>query len=176
MELPGSNYLYTLAMLGLGFASVSALIMILRQIMGGAMSKFDVMVTRNFIIVGFTVAIDSMLPPLVDLLPPARPVVWSVASVVAAIPVAWAAATYPSQRRAITGVRPPLFVLFFDAGLWFVVAALLANAAIPAVKGVGLFAVAMTTYLALTMWVFVRRIGTLLRGAQASSDWDPTVA
>jgi hypothetical protein len=175
MELPGSNYLYTLAMLAIGFASVSALIMILRQVMGGAMSKFDIMVTRNFISAGFTVAIDSMLPPLVDVFSPARPIVWTVASVLAAIPIAWLAATYPSQRRAITGVRLPLFVVFVDAVFWLIVAALLANAAIPAVQGVGLFAAAMTTYLALQMWIFVRRISTLLR-TQAGSDWDPTLA
>jgi hypothetical protein len=175
MELAGSNYLYTLAMLGVGFASVSALIMILRQVMGGAISKFDIMLARNYIGAGFMIAIDSMLPPLVDLLSPARPVVWSVASVVAAIPIAWLAVTYPLQRRAITSVRLPLFAMFLDVVLWLVVATLLANAAIPAVQGVGLFAAAITTHLALSMWTFVRRIGTLL-GTQASSDWDPTVA
>ena len=80
MELHGSNYLYTLALLGLAFASVSALIMILRQIMGGAMSKFDVVITRNFIFCGFTAAIDPMLPPLLDLFSPIRSIVWPFAS------------------------------------------------------------------------------------------------
>ena len=140
------------------------------------MSKFDIFVTSNLIKVGFTVAINSMLPPLIDLISPARPtIVWSVASVVAAIPFAWVAATYPLQRRAITGVRPPLIVVFYDTGLWLIVATLLSNAAIPGVQGAGLFAAAMTALLALTMWIFVRKIGTLL-GTQASSDWDTTVA
>lgn len=175
MELPGSNYLYTLAMLGVGFASVSALIMILRQVMGGTISKFDILLIRNYIGTGFMIAIDSMLPPLVDLLSPSRPIVWSVASVAAAIPIAWFAVIYPMQRRAITGARPPLVVAFIDTVFWLVVAALLANATIPAVQGVGLFAAAMTVFLAIMFWAFVRRIGTLL-GTQASSDWDPTVA
>jgi hypothetical protein len=57
--------------------------------------------------------------------------------------------------------------VFYDTGLWLIVATLLSNAAIPGVQGVGLFAAAMTALLALTMWIFVRKIGTLL-GTQAS--------
>ena len=49
---------------------------------------------------------------------------------------------------------------------------LIANAVVPAVQGVGLFKVALTLPLAVVMWAFIRRIGSLL-GGKPGDDWDP---
>ena len=55
---------------------------------------------------------------------------------------------------------------------WIIVLLLVANAAVPLLQGAGLFKAALTISLAVVMWAFVRRVGTLL-GDQPSEDWDP---
>ena len=42
MELPGEVYLFNLSLIAVTFAVVSALVMIMRQTMGGSLSNFDV--------------------------------------------------------------------------------------------------------------------------------------
>jgi hypothetical protein len=42
VELTGETYLFNLSLLALTFAAVSALVMLLRQTMGGRLSYFDV--------------------------------------------------------------------------------------------------------------------------------------
>lgn len=42
MELPGSGYLFNLALIAMTFTAVSALVMLVRQTMGGKPSNFDV--------------------------------------------------------------------------------------------------------------------------------------
>ena len=49
---------------------------------------------------------------------------------------------------------------------------LLLNAAIPAIKGIAVFDLALTIGLAEIMWSFGRRISTLLDD-RPSDDWDP---
>ena len=70
--MPELTYLYTLASLSVTFVGFSALVIILRQTMGGEMSKLDILITRIFIQLGFIVAGGAMLPALLQLfaLPP----------------------------------------------------------------------------------------------------------
>jgi hypothetical protein len=67
LDLPGSTYLYTLAALSITFVGFSALVIYLRQTVGGEMSKLDVLITRIFIQLGFIVVAGAMLPPLLSL-------------------------------------------------------------------------------------------------------------
>jgi len=65
-----SGYLYTIATVGMTFAGLSVLTMILRQILGGRMTKWDSWVTRTWIQLGFMTTFGSILPPLLMLLEP----------------------------------------------------------------------------------------------------------
>ena len=51
--MDASGYLYTIATVGMTFAGLSVLTMILRQMLGGRMTKFDTHVARTWIELGF---------------------------------------------------------------------------------------------------------------------------
>ena len=67
MELPGSNYLYTIITVSITYAGFAALLMIFRQIIGGGMSSYDVYLIRTVLMRSFIVAISAMMPPLLAL-------------------------------------------------------------------------------------------------------------
>jgi hypothetical protein len=55
MELPGETYLFNLSLIAVTFTAVSALVMLLRQTMGGKLSNFDVYLITSLISFGFAV-------------------------------------------------------------------------------------------------------------------------
>ena len=163
MDLPGSTYLFTLAALSVTFVGFSALVIYLRQTVGGEMSKLDVLITRIFIQLGFMVVACAMLPPLLSLFhwPPVR--IWRTASLVAAVPAFLFAVTYPGRRRRASGVRTPIIV-------WFDVLILVAAATVLVCNALGLglepspgpYAAALTGVLFLGGWSYLQALNTLL--------------
>ena len=85
MELPGSGYLYNLSVLAVTFATVSALVMLVRQTLGGKLSNFDIFLLRGFVSFSLFVAFAAILPPLVALSGAPARVLWPLTSAVAAI-------------------------------------------------------------------------------------------
>jgi hypothetical protein len=75
-----SGYLYTIATVGMTFAGLSVLTMILRQILGGRMTRFDSFVTRTWVQLGFMSTLGSILPPLLMLFGASAPVAVRMAS------------------------------------------------------------------------------------------------
>jgi hypothetical protein len=172
MELPGSGYLYNLSLLAVTFASVSALVMLVRQTLGGKLSKFDIFLLRGFISFSLFVAFAAMLPPLAALSDAAAKVLWPLTSGVAAILLAVNLYTVIVRRKHATGETAPagVTIRYFVHGI--AVALLVTNALVPAVQGIALYAAALTLCLGNMMWAFVRRISSLL-GEKPSKDWDP---
>src|SRR5262249_7958050 len=128
MGSSASSYLFTLATLAVTFVGFSALVIILRQTIGGAMSELDVLLTRIFIQLGFTVAAGAMLPALFSLFPMPERVAWRISSLFVAIPIVAFALSYPARRRAASGLRTPRQVWFDVMVLLVAGAALLVNA------------------------------------------------
>ena len=60
----GSTYLYNLSLVSITFAAVSALVMLMRQTMGGKLSKFDVYLVTSYVSGAIAVTIVALLPPL----------------------------------------------------------------------------------------------------------------
>ena len=60
MDLPGEAYLFNLSLLAITIAVVSALVMLVRQTMGGKLSNFDIYLTSSFISSGFVIALDAV--------------------------------------------------------------------------------------------------------------------
>src|ERR1700688_2500124 len=104
MPTAALTYLYALASLSVTFVGFSALVIILRQTIGGEMSRLDVLVTRIFIQLGFIVAAGAMLPPLLSLLSLPPDLIWRMSSIAAAVPSFLFAVTYPSRRHAASGM------------------------------------------------------------------------
>ena len=63
-NVEATGYLYTIAAVGMSFAGLSVLTMILRQMLGGQMTKFDSFVARSWLQLGFMITLGSILPPL----------------------------------------------------------------------------------------------------------------
>ena len=86
MAISATTYLFALATISVTFVGFSAFVMILRQTIGGEMSRLDVLVTRIFIQLGFIVAAGAMLPPLLMLfsLPPS--LTWLASSIAGTVP------------------------------------------------------------------------------------------
>ena len=172
MELPGAAYLYNLSLLAVTFATVSALVMLIRQTLGGKLSKFDIFLLRGFISFSLFVAFAAILPPLAALSDAAALVLWALTSAVAAILLAVNLYTVIVWRRKATGEPAPAGVTIRYLIHGVAIALLVTNALVPAVQGVALYAAALTLCLGNMMWAFVRRISSLL-GEKASKDWDP---
>jgi len=110
VELPGTAYLYTLATVSISFVGFSALLLVFRQSMGGALTRYDTYFTLTFIQVGFLVTAGALIPPLFALFGWPESRVWAVSDVSIALPVLAFTASVPSRRRAATGTPVPAFV------------------------------------------------------------------
>jgi hypothetical protein len=172
MELPGEAYLFTLSLVAATFAVVSALVMIMRQSMGGKMSVFDVYLIATYISWGFLQSLVALLPPLVVLFEPSPRILWAISSGLAA--VVFAAVLASGVHRRIKASPEPIAwavkTSFSLHGVAIVI--FLVNAVAEPWQGVHLFAAALTLSVASVMWAFVRRIASLF-GVKPSKDWDP---
>lgn len=172
MELTGETYLFNLSLLALTFAAVSALVMLLRQTMGGRLSNFDVYLIATYVSLGFVVSAAAILPPLVALFEPAPAGLWAISSGIAAILLAGVMVNVVASRRRASpeplsqGLVIIFAIHFIDAGV------LALNAVIPKFQGVGPFAAALTVSFFMLMLAFVRRIRSLL-GDKPGEDWNP---
>jgi hypothetical protein len=172
MELPGSAYLFNLSIVAMTFAAVSALVMLIRQTMGGKLTDFDVYLMVAFVSMGCVLSVDAMLPPLISIFEPPPGLLWGTASGLAAVSLASEVAiVYRMRRRASTAPVPhwaaAIFVLHGADALL-----LAANAVIPGLQDLRVFALALTLSLVVFMFSIVRRIASLL-GDKSGEDWDP---
>ena len=172
MEVPGETYLFNLSLIAVTFTAVSALVMLLRQTMGGKLSNFDVYLITSFISFGFAIAISAILLPWVAFLelPPAH--FWAVSSGLAAV-LMGGTLVANVHRRHIVATAPMSWSVkssFVANGLCVII--LFINAVVPPWQGIHLYAGALTLSTAAIMWAFVRRIGSLV-GDKPGDDWDP---
>jgi hypothetical protein len=136
-----SGYLYTLATVGMSFAGLSVLTMILGQMLGGQMNKFDGFVARSWVQLGFMITFGSILPPLLGLFEVSTPMVWRISSGLMAIILGSWALTFPRRRHATKASRLPMPVVIFCAAMDLVALALAANAiAVPVDRLAGVYA------------------------------------
>ena len=84
----------------MSFAALSVLTMVVRQILGGQMTKFDTFVARTWVQLGFMITFGSIVPPLLGLFEVSTPVVWRISSGLMAIILGWWALTFPRRRAS----------------------------------------------------------------------------
>jgi hypothetical protein len=143
-----SGYLYTIATVGMTFAGLSVLTMILRQMLGGQMTKFDSFVTRTWVQLGFMTTLAAILPPLLILFGDPAQMAWRISSGVMAVILGGWALTFPRRRHAANPTRLPLQVVIFVLAMDIAALALAANAIIgPVERLAGIYAAAVTAIL-----------------------------
>ena len=165
--MDASGYLYTIATVGMTFAGLSVLTMILRQMLGGQLTKWDSFVTRTWVQLGFMTTFGSILPPLLMLFAPPAPIAWRISSGLMAVILGWWALTFPRRRLAANPTRLPLQVVMFSLAMDLAALALAANAiVIPGERVAGVYAAAVTAVLIgagmLFLFTFVRWYDALI--------------
>ena len=132
MELPGELFLFNFSLLAITFSAVSALVMLLRQAMGGKLSNFDVFLLAAYMSDGFALMIVSVLPPLIAQSGLPLQWVWSIASGLAAAILGAQLANIMRLRGVATKVPMPIATKASLTIHWFIIFVLLANALVPA--------------------------------------------
>jgi hypothetical protein len=156
----------------LAHAAVSVRVMLVRQTMGGKLSNFDIHLLTSYVARGFAVAVAAVLPPLFLDLGLSPPVFWAITSGLAAVIFATTMAlTLRERNRATHGAALPPFLVFAVSLQWIAALLLALNAFVPW-HSMFTFKAALTLSLALMMWAFVRRVGSLV-GDKPREDWDP---
>lgn len=146
--MDATGYLYTIATVGMTFAGLSVLTMILRQMLGGRLTKWDSWVTRTWIQLGFMTTLGAILPPLLTLCGAPAPIAWRIPSGVMAVILGSWALTFPRRRQAINPTRLPLQVVLFTLAMIIAALALAANAIVgPGELMAGVYAAAVTAIL-----------------------------
>ena len=146
--MDASGYLYTIAAVGMTFAGLSVLTMILRQMLGGRMTRWDSFVTRTWVELGFMTTFGSLLPPLLILFGLPASIAWRIPSGVMAVILGSWALTFPRRRHAVNSTHLPLQVVIFLLAMDIAALALAANAiGVPGELLAGVYAAAVTAIL-----------------------------
>jgi hypothetical protein len=143
-----SGYLYTLATVGMTFTGLSVLTMILRQMLGGRITKWDSWVTRTWVELGFMTTFGAILPPLLMLFEAPAPIALRISSgIIAALLGSWAL-TFPRRRQSVNPTRMPLQVVMYALAMDTAALALAANAiVVPGELLAGVYSAAVTAIL-----------------------------
>lgn len=110
MDPSHSDYLYTLALLAMSFVGFTAIVMILRQSLGGQLSRYDALVTRFFMVWGFLIAYGAMAPPLLLAFGLSPALAFAFCSLAAGLMLLALSFGYPLLRARAVAERPPAFV------------------------------------------------------------------
>lgn len=142
------GFLYAMTAVGMSFAGLSVLTMILRQMLGGKMTKFDSFVARTWVHLGFMITFGSILPPLLTLFEIPAPLVWRASSGLMAIILFCWAVTFPRRRQASNPTRLPLQVISFVVAMDLVALTLGGSAlAVPIGRLAGVYGASLTAIL-----------------------------
>ena len=146
--MDASDYLYTIATVGMTFAGLSVLTMILRQMLGGANNQVRQLRDAHLGQLGFMTTFGSILPPLLMLFGAPAPIAWRISSGVMAVILGSWALTFPRRRHAVNPTRLPLQVVIFSLAMDVAALALAANAiVVPGELLAGVYAAAVTAIL-----------------------------
>src|SRR5258708_7644429 len=145
MEPSGVSYLYELATVSVTFVSLSVILWMFRQNIGGGMTRYDSYFVLSFMQSGFIVVGGSLLPSLLALYGLAPETVWRLSSAISAIPIFLFVAFLPGRRRAAAKEPMPPSIWIFLILQFFCAVYLVANAAgIPLSPGTAPYAFAMS--------------------------------
>jgi len=169
MELPGSAYLFSMAMIAITFAGFTAIFVMLRQTRGAAFTTYDLFVTRNYMMVSFLIVLGSLLPSLLAAVwePDSR--VWQFASASVAILMTMYVLSFPRRRRAATDLPRPSALWVQEIIFSLAIIILVANAlGTPRVPDFAFFEIGMTLSLCGLFYSF-------LVALSVKGDWPPSL-
>lgn len=163
MELAGSGYLYTLAMLAVSYVGFTSIVLILRQSVGSKFLPIDAVVARLFMVWGFTVTYGAVMPPMLAAFEVKPAAAWQISSLVSGAFLLAANASYPWLRKRATGEATPLHVWLHVAAALLTGVVLVVNAFDPFPRATAaVYMTALTLYLVQASFAFVQHFGFML--------------
>jgi len=163
MELPNAAYLYTLALIAVGYVGFSAIVLILRQSIGTALSSLDTLVARLFMTRGFTVTYLSLLPILLAAFELSNLTVWRISSAFAGVFLVVMHVGYQILRGRITGEPTPLHLWFYTgSGLAFGIVLLVNSVPIVPTAIAAIYLVVITLDMIQASVAFVQHFGFMI--------------
>lgn len=167
MELPNAAYLYTLALIAIGYVGFTAIVLILRQSLGSALSSLDTLVARLFMVRGLVITYLSMMPMLLAAFELSHRTVWQVSSVLAGLSLVLVHVGYQVLRSRVTGDPTPLHLWFYTVSGFAFGIALLANASAIFPPAVGaIYVTAVTLDMIQASVAFVHHFGIMIHELQ----------
>ena len=157
MELPGANYLLTLAAISITFVGFSTVAVVFRQSQGAGLTEYEIVLLRLFLVSGLMVTVFSLIPPLLGLfdIPPSS--VWRVSSLAFAVVLIWRGIYF--ARRQFRVQRTLLIDVLYGVYLLALIGLLINALGIFFEPNVGLYALAAT-------WLLVNAIITFIISLQ----------
>ncbi len=169
MELPGSNYLLALAAISVTFVSVSTIAVVFRQVQGGVLSRFELLLMRVFLVSGLMATVASLIPPLLALFGMASSLVWRISSLALALAIIVRTIYFFRRRSQVgPGSSPPSIYVLYAVTI-AVVLGLFANVfGLLSEASVGLYALAATWLLVDSVVAFIISLGMFLESPKNS--------
>ena len=167
MDLPQAAYLYTLALIAIAYVGFTAIVLILRQSLGGALSSLDTLVARLFMVRGFVVTYLSLVPMLLAGFALGQAAVWQVSSAIGGLSLVVVHVGYQVLRSRTTGDPTPLHLWFYTVSGFAFGVVLLANAAIVPIEIAAIYVVAVTLDMIQASVAFVQHFGFMIAELQA---------
>jgi hypothetical protein len=170
MELAGSTYLLALAAIAITFVSFSTVAVVLWQAQGAALSAYDALLLRLFMVSGLIATVFSLIPPLLALFRIAPPLLWRVSSLFFGLLLLWREIYFFRRHTRVAPGRMPAsnYLLYGMSAL--VVLGLLVNAIVLPEPGPGLYALAATWWLVNSVISFIMVLGRLLQPPKNSHE------
>jgi hypothetical protein len=168
IDLPGSTYLYALTFVAAAFVGFSSVIVVLRQTIGVPLSRFQVLLARTDIELGFLVFGLALLPMLLSLFNLPHSLVLRLSSGAAAIVLVLWLAYFVLRHRKATPIPPKLAWVHLAFAV-SVIIVLIGNAAgYPIEPQVGIYALALSYVLAEAVDTFLYSTNIMIRQSKAS--------
>jgi len=163
MEADTSDYLYTVAILGMTFIGFSAIVMMLRQTVGLKLRPFDALFAHVYMEFGLIISMGAMLPPLLRFWELHPLMVWQASSVLVGVPLLLFGLTYPARRRAASGEPTPIYVRVNVSIVILISLVLLANASgVFADRAGATFLTALTVFMIFAVATWLRALNLIL--------------
>jgi hypothetical protein len=166
MEVKGATLLYTLATLAVTFAGFAALLLIVRQSAGRALSSLDRFLARTVVGHFFWLATGALFPPVFALYDLPGPEIWKVSAALFGLPMLALMVSYPRRRVVATGQPTPSIILLVFVGVSSAALTVMMIAVFWGFAAPAAYASALLTIFATHAFAFVVALEVILRQAK----------
>lgn len=166
MELPGLNYLLTLAVISMTFVAFSTIVVVFRQAQGSGLVEYEIVILRMFLVSGLEATIFSLVPPLLGLFDITPLWVWRVSSLAFALVMIWRGIIF--RRRQAHFERRWMIDLLYSFYSIAIIGLLINALGIFFQPNVALYALAATWLLVNAILTFILALERFLHPPQKS--------